>query len=262
MGVMIRSPEVIMPRLSHLVIVGLLLLAALGLETARPLAWGGAEAADGTRYKVSPLGISHVLRPRQPVSPTRDCRWSPPDGDEALCAVGTGGEAAFRSLRFVPHVLNVAIALCLVTGVLVFARRPALAALRTLTAGAAVLAALGAPALFALAVPRALAVLQGLPFGVGGTRGTLQVAVVAAVLAGLAAASLMRSAGGRSVVRRWLRWAGGAALVSLSVLGFLAMFPPLGGLAFATASISIGVGVGWWGFGDCHPSSLLARGAA
>ena len=56
-----------MPRLSRPLLVGLLLLAALGLETARPLGWGGADAADGTRYKVSPLGVSHVLRPRQPV---------------------------------------------------------------------------------------------------------------------------------------------------------------------------------------------------
>jgi hypothetical protein len=87
-------------------------------------------------------------------------------------------------------------------------------------------------------------------------------AVVAAILAGLAAAFLMRSAGGRSAARRGLRWAGGAALVFVSVLGFFAMFPPLGGLAFAVASIAVGLGAGWWSFGNGPPSPPLARGAA
>lgn len=38
-----------------------LLLAALALYSAATLGWGAADAPDGTRYKVSPVGLSHVL---------------------------------------------------------------------------------------------------------------------------------------------------------------------------------------------------------
>ena len=37
-----------------------LLLAGAALYDSADLAWGGADAADGTRYKVTPIGLIHV----------------------------------------------------------------------------------------------------------------------------------------------------------------------------------------------------------
>lgn len=232
-------------RLSTILVAALLLFAAFGLATARPLGWGSAAPVDDTRYKVSPIGLSHVLQPHQPVSPTRDCRWSPPAGDAELCAAATGGAAAFRALRLVPRLVDLAVVLCLISAALVFVLRPSLSKLRSPILAAAVLSALAAPVVFAISAPRALAVLQGLDFGVGGTRGTLQVAIAAALLAGLAAANVVTPAPGRTPAGQRTRWIGGATLVLLPVLGFLAMFPAPGALAFAAASTAIGAGAGW-----------------
>jgi hypothetical protein len=57
--------------------------------------------------------------------------------------------------------------------------------------GAAAGVAVSAPAFFAISARQALEVLEGLDFGVGGTLGTLQVAVAAAVLAGLTIAHIL-----------------------------------------------------------------------
>jgi hypothetical protein len=64
-----KSPS---PCRDHSAGVALFLLAA-AFHVASTLGWGGAEASDGTRYKASPVGLSHVLQPRTPVSPTIDC---------------------------------------------------------------------------------------------------------------------------------------------------------------------------------------------
>ena len=225
--------------------VALLLFAATALVTARPLGWGSATGAGGTRYKVSPIGVSHVLEPWTPVSPTRDCRWSPPGGEAALCAEAAGGTDAYRALRAVPILVLASGALCALAALLLLSgggrsRRAA----PTLIAGAA-MAALAAPVIFAAAAPRALAALAGLDFGVGGSRGTLQLALAATVLASLFAVVVAPTAaaparvGGRVAHR-----VSAALLMTLSAIGFLQMFPLPGALAFVAAGVVAGGGAG------------------
>ena len=238
-------PERSLPSLSRICAAALLVLGAAALYTARPLGWGAADAADGTRLKVSPVGLSHVLEPRQAVSPTRDCRWSPQGGDAALCAVAPGGASAFRALRLVPWIVILAALLCVAGALLLLVRAPAMdrRARRALTAS--LVAALAAPLLFALSAPRALAALQGLEFGVGGTRGVLQLCVTAAVLAGMGAAMLLRSPETRPGAG-FPPWSAGAVLLILPALAFLSLFPALGGLTFAAAGTATGFGAGRW----------------
>jgi hypothetical protein len=76
-----------------------LLLASIALVSTLPLGWGAADAPDGTRFKVSPLGLSHVLRPHETISPTEECRWSKSD-PQVLCAIrpeAVGAAAFFRA---------------------------------------------------------------------------------------------------------------------------------------------------------------------
>ncbi len=238
-----------MPLLPRLTAAALLLLGAAGLMAARPLGWGGADAPDGTRFKASPVGLSHVLRPRQAVSATRDCTWSPPGGDAGLCAVAPGGEAAFRMLRMVPMVVAAAALCCLLGAVLLVVGKPASAGLVRAVLSAAVAMSLAAPLLFAMATPNALAALQGLEFGAGGTRGVLQLTVTAAVVAGIVGV-MGWSAGWAG---RWV----GIGVVVMAVAGFLAMFPPVGGMGFAVAGTGVGMAVGRWmstGNGKAGPS--------
>ena len=246
-------PERPLPPLSRIGAAALLVLGAAALYTARPLGWGAADAADGTRFKVSPVGLSHVLEPRQAVSPTRDCRWSPPSGDAALCAVAPGGASAFRALRLVPWIVILAALLCVAGAVLLLVRAPAMdrRARRALTVS--LVAALAGPLLFARSVPRALAALQGLEFGVGGTRGVLQLCVTAAALSGMCAAMLLRAGDpANSAVRGsrppvvMTRGIAGAALLILPAFAFLSLFPLLGGLALAAAGTATGFGAGRW----------------
>lgn len=227
-----------MPQLPRLTAAALLLLGAAGLMSARPLGWGGADAPDGTRYKASPVGLSHVLQPRQAISATRDCTWSPPGGNAGLCAVAPGGEAAFRMLRMVPMVVTAAALLCVLGAILLVVGKLAIEGVARAALTAAVATALAAPLLFAKAAPKALAALQGLEFGVGGTRGVLQLAVTAAVSAGIAGVMWGRRGG----IGRWV----GVGVVVMAVAGFLAMFPPVGGMGFAVGSVGVGVGVGTW----------------
>ena len=214
------------------------MLGAAALFTARPLGWGAADAPDGTRFKVSPVGLSHVLEPRQAVSATRDCRWSPPGGDAELCAVAPGGESAFRVLRTVPWIVSVAALLCMVGALLLLVGAPAMDRPARWALTASVVAALAAPVVFAQSVPRALAALHGLEFGVGGTLGVLQLCVTVAFLAGLSAAPLLRSRKPARIV--------GIALLLLPAFAFLSMFPAPGGLAFAAAGTATGYGAGRW----------------
>lgn len=209
----------------------LILLAAAGFTSARTLAWGGADATDGTRYKVSPVGTSHVLRPNQTVSPTRACRWSPPQGDPDLCAVRAGESRAFAFLRLVPHLLHAATLGSFAGLLLLFIPSARARGLPSLALGSAVLLALSAPWLWVTTVPRALVVLDGLDVGVGGTLGTLEISLAAAVLAGLAAAML-----GRPLVT--------GLLVAMPSLAFLLMFPLPGAAGFAAGGIALGYLVG------------------
>jgi hypothetical protein len=161
-----------------------LLLAAAGLQSASTLGWAGADVPDGTRFKASPVGVSHVLTPHQLTSRTVDCGWYAASGYAAPCAVARGGAGAFRRLRLVYPLVLLAVALCVLGALL--SLRPAwrLRTAQRLAAGAAALVALAAVSVFAGSVGNALAVLADLPVGVGGTLGTMQLA--AAVLLCLA----------------------------------------------------------------------------
>lgn len=162
-----------------------LVLAAAALHSASTLGWAGADVPDGTRYKASPVGLSHVLTPHQPTSRTVDCGWYAASRYAAPCAVARGGEAAFRRLRAVYPLVLVAVVLCLAGAALSFPSARRVGAAQRLAAGGAALAALAAVLVFASSVGTALAALANLPVGVGGTLGTMQLA--AAVLLCLAA---------------------------------------------------------------------------
>lgn len=159
-----------------------LLLAAAGLHSASTLGWAGADAPGGTRYKASPVGVSHVLTPDRLTSRTRDCGWHAASGYAAPCVVASG--AAFRRLRTVYPLVLAAVALCLAGAALSLrTARWSRRAQRVAAMGAAVLA-LVAVLVFAGSVADALALLAGLSVGVGGTLGTMQLS--AAVLLCLA----------------------------------------------------------------------------
>jgi hypothetical protein len=163
-----------------------LLLAGAALYDASTLGWGGADAPDGTRYKASPVGLSHVLSPRQPVSPTVNCRWYFASGDADLCAMAPGAEAAYRQLLAVFPLICLSIVVCLI-GCLGQCRRSWRLRFphRVVAGTAAVLPAL-ALWLFSRSLGPALAVLAHLEVGTGGTLGTME--VTAAILLCLAAA--------------------------------------------------------------------------
>jgi hypothetical protein len=160
-----------------------LAMAACLFVASATLGWGAADAPDGSRYKASPVGLSHVLTPDRPVSDTEDCGWWAASGYRAPCPVTAGEGAAYRALRTVYPLVLVAAGLA-VLGAVASLRRPGTAR-RAVAVGAA-LAVPVAIALFAWSAPRALAALADLPFGVGGTLGTLQ--AVAGVLLCLATA--------------------------------------------------------------------------
>jgi len=170
-----------------------LLLAAAALYDSADLAWGGADAADGTRFKVTPLGLTHVLSPRQTVSPTVQCRWYFGNGDADLCAPAPGATAAYGQLLAVFPLLCLSIAVC-VLGSLGQCRRSWRLRFphRTVAATATVLPGL-ALWLFSRSVGPALAVLAPLEAGAAATLGTME--VTAAIVLSLAASAVTLTPG-------------------------------------------------------------------
>jgi hypothetical protein len=169
--------------------------AAFAVNHSSTLNWGGAGAPDGTRYKVSPVGILHVLQPRQTVSPFVWARWSPEMGAPALRAVAPGGEGAYVLLKLIYPALRVAFWLALIGAALALLplrcrRRKALLAL--FPAGAA-LTTLAAVVMFINIPPRALAVLAPLEFGFGGTLGGILVGIAPLLNVGVIGLLLRRS---------------------------------------------------------------------
>jgi hypothetical protein len=182
-----------------------LLLAGVALYDASTLAWGGADAPDGTRHKASPIGLSHVLSPRQPISPTVNCRWYFASGDAGLCAVAPGAEGAYRQLLAVFPLICLSIVVCLI-GCLGQCRRSWRLRFphRVVAGTAAVLPAL-ALWLFSRSLGPALAVLAHLEVGTGGTLGTME--VTAAILICVAAAAETPAHGRlRRGSRRPMKW--------------------------------------------------------
>jgi hypothetical protein len=153
-----------------------LLVASVALYDASTLGWGGADAPDGTRFKASPVGLSHVLSPHQIVSATVDCRWHPASGDVELCAVAPGGEGAYRQLRSVYPLLWVGITICLIEGASQFLKQGRLRFPHRIAAFFAALVPFLALYLFSHSLGRALAILINLEVGTGGSLGTMEMA--------------------------------------------------------------------------------------
>jgi hypothetical protein len=154
-----------MNRVYRVLAAGLLVAVAWMLFHSRSMAWGGGDAPDGTRFKVSPVGISHVLQPHQPVSPTVDCFWSPPSGNAELCATAPGAAVAFRGLRVVSTLPLVAAALALASAATLVRATPGAKRLRIPLMIGAMLLALAAPALLLSRPPGRLQRSAVLPSG-------------------------------------------------------------------------------------------------
>ena len=233
--------------LSRVLVAVLLLLVGLGFLRSRSLAWGGADAPDGTRFKVSPVGLSHVLSPKEAVSPTRNCHWDQTPSE--LCAAAPGQTAAFRRLMLVPLVVLLAALLAGGAGLGLLSTGAAGKRVRLAMLLTATVLAVGAPLVFARSAPRALVALQGLEFGVGGTLGTLQIAVGSAVLAGLGVAQMLTRSGGGP-----FPWLLSVALLLLPLAAFVTMFPLLGGLLFLGTGAGLGFVAGRWAEPRMQPS--------
>ena len=165
----------------------LALLAAAALFQSSPRrTWGGADVPDGTRYKVSPVGLSHVLTPNRTVSETVDCGWYAASGETASCEVASAG--AFQRLRLVFPLLMLAALTCVAAAGMSLQPGWRLHPVqRGLGVGAALAALVSVP-LFQESIGKALAALQGLATGVGGTLGMMQ--LVAGVVLGAVVATL------------------------------------------------------------------------
>ena len=175
-------------RAPRLATVAALLAAAAALHASSTLGWGAADAPDGTRYKVSPVGLSHVLTPHQPISRTIDCGWYGASRYEEPCAIAEGGTMPFAILRSVyPLVLSAALC-CVIGAALSVTRRTRSAHYRSLAAGGAALTALTAVVLFAWSAGPALEPLRDLAVGTGGSLGTMQ--LTTAILLSVAAVSI------------------------------------------------------------------------
>jgi hypothetical protein len=179
-GLVIPFAFGLLPRGRRVAAAVALFVAALALYSASALGWGGADAPDGTRYKASPVGLSHVLTPHQAVSQTVDCGWHARSGYTVACRVAVGGESAFRQLRAVYPLVMVATACCLLGAVVCVLPVPRLQRYQTAFPACASLCAVVAVALFARSLATALEDLRGLSVGTGGTLGTMQ--LTAAVL--------------------------------------------------------------------------------
>lgn len=219
-----------MPSLGRVVPPMILVLAALAAAHGRTLAWGGADAPDGTRYKVSPVGISQVLKPHQTVSPTVNCRWGEP---APPCTVADAADARRLSLVALLVLLGAGLA---IGAALATAAGPRAAAWITPACGSAALLCFGvAPWLFVSSAQRALAVLAPLSLGIGGTLGTLELSVAAALVAGCVGGQLARLAMRRPAATIALLVAGAVPAVM-----FLAMFPFPHGLGFLVPALALG----------------------
>jgi hypothetical protein len=157
-----------------------LLFAAAALYDSSTLTWGGADAPDGTRYKISPIGITHVLSPHQTMSPTAKCSWYFPGGDSELCAATPGSAGAYRQLLAIFPLLCAGIGICLVGCLGQCRRRWRLSFPHRAIAYTGAALPVIALWLFSRSPGPALAVLRDLETGVGGTLGTME--VTAAVL--------------------------------------------------------------------------------
>ena len=110
-------------------------IAALSLQRACTMAWGGASLRDGSRFIFSVVGLSrfrpasiaHTTTKEVPVvvaTSRMDCRWWPKYGDTALCAARDGRETARARLRLAYPLLQMALWLSIASLLLQVLRVP------------------------------------------------------------------------------------------------------------------------------------------
>jgi hypothetical protein len=152
-----------------------LVVAAFAIRRASGLVWAAAWAPDGTRYKVSPRALLHVLRPHQTTSPVVICRWHGDAVGVAACSVVAGEGIALGRLKLADPLLGLAFWLAVasaVAAVLPWVKpgHQYLSQSLAITAAGAVFGAVG---LVASNAPRALAALSDLALGYGALGFTL-----------------------------------------------------------------------------------------
>ncbi|MEO6444560.1 MAG: hypothetical protein ABIZ91_13790 [Gemmatimonadaceae bacterium] len=143
-------------------------VAAVSLQRACTMTWGGTRALGGVRYEFSVIGLSRLQATDVSPAARIDCRWWPAYGDAALCAPGEAGEVPGARLRLAYPLLQVGLWLAIVSLLLHALRVPRdwrmQAALPTLvlllTASGVVLARQG--------LHRGLAALAGLELSFNG----------------------------------------------------------------------------------------------
>lgn len=169
------------------------LLAVLFLALALRGVWSEADAADGSRFLVSLRNVSHVLEPTKRDSPREDCDYLRGTGRVQLCAPAEYGDAPFSMLCSVFTLLAAALASALACGALTVVSPYRAKALGAQLAGVSFIAALLGTVLAQIAMPRALAVLEGLPMQFGGLAfGSAWTAIgLLAFVAGLSTTSTM-----------------------------------------------------------------------
>lgn len=151
----------------RLLIIACLLSAGL-LGLALRGAWAEADAPDGTRYQVSLRHVTHIVASPKPDSPREECDYLRGTGTVQLCAPQEYADAPFSMLCSVFTLLAAALALALASGTVTFVSPYGARSIGAQLAGASFIAAFLGTVLAQAAMPRALAVLEGLPIQFGG----------------------------------------------------------------------------------------------
>lgn len=171
-------------------------LAAFALQRGATLPWASADLPDGSRYTLTPVGLTHVGA-GDSGDILRDCRWWPRYGDADLCAMAPGGDAAYGRLRATYTLVSVAMWVAVIALFVQVLAIPRSAAVRAAVTWAVPALSLAAIVTFMTGAQPGLAVLQTLSLGVGGLGFGLVVAatVLSAASAWLHLAHARRSGG-------------------------------------------------------------------
>jgi len=165
-------------------------LAAFCIQLSATSNWGSGAAADGSRYKVSPVGLRRALVASDG-SAGEACRWWPAGaGNMQLCVVTPGGRAAFARLRAAYPLLSVALWTAVVSLFLQVLRLPRQIAVRAALAWFVTLLVATATICVTYNAPRALVVLTGRPVTYGALG--LWMAIAAMVSSGASGALVVK----------------------------------------------------------------------
>lgn len=193
----------------------LFITAAFLVSSSTRLSWGGTgDLPDGTRFKVGPTTVVHVLQPHRPVSETIVCATDHRTIDPPGCTVAPGGELAERQIHAAWHALGIGVVLSGLAAILALAPPVVRRWLWILAAG---IVGILAATVYVMATrpPVAFAALAGAGYEVGGTLAMMQVALTILLVAGAAVHAAAPFSRGRFGAEL-------AALVGLAGLALLA----------------------------------------